>query len=146
MSASLPPAPARVARGLGYLAIVPFLAGAALLWVVEPAWRPRIAQALSAYAAVVISFIGAIHWGLAFSQSDPAPRLFVWGVVPSLVAWVAMLMPPRDGLVVHALTLVACYLVDRAVYPAQNVGAWLPLRLRLTIVATFCCVVGAAGN
>jgi Protein of unknown function (DUF3429) len=143
LSAAASSVPSRVATGLGYLAIVPFLVGAALPWLADPQWRPPLAQALSSYAAVVISFIGAIHWGLAFPQSRPAPRLFVWGVVPSLVAWAAVSMPPHDGLVVHALMLVACYLVDRATYPVQNVGAWLPLRLRLTIVATACCIVGA---
>lgn len=136
--------PASIALGLGALAVVPFVGGAVLVWV-DTAWHPTIAQALSAYAAVVIAFIGALHWGLAFPQAAPAPRLFVWGVVPSLVAWIAVLLPPRFGLVVHAVTLVACYLVDRATYPAEQAAAWLPLRLRLTVVATLCCLVGAAG-
>ncbi len=146
MPASPSSPPAGIALGLGYLAVVPFVAGAALVWIVDRAWHASIAQALSAYAAVVVAFIGALHWGLAFPQSAPAPRLFVWGVVPSLVAWVAVLLPPRIGLVIHAAMLVACYLVDRMTYPQQGVGAWLPLRLRLTIVATASCLVGAAGS
>lgn len=135
-----------VATGLGHLAVLPFVAGAALVWLVDGSLRPIASQALSAYAAVVVSFIGAIHWGLAFSQQAPAARLFYWGVVPSLVACAALLLEPKVGLVVHAAMLVACYGVDRKVYVKEDVGAWLPLRLRLTICATLSCLVGAAGS
>ncbi len=137
------PDPSAVAVRLGYLAVVPFVCGAALVWLIGPAHRPLAAQALSAYAATVVSFIGAIHWGLGFPQARPASRLFLWGVVPSLVACVALLTTPRPGLVLHAVMLVTCYPVDRAVYPKEGVARWLPLRLRLTVVATAACLVGA---
>ena len=133
--------PSPVAVRLGYLALVPFVAGAVLIWLD----RPAIAYALSVYAAVVIAFIGAIHWGMAFTSSRPSGRAYVWGVVPSLVAWVTVLTPPRTALAVHAVTLVVCYLVDRATYHDSGASLYLPLRLRLTIVATVCCIAGAAG-
>lgn len=133
----------RLAVGLGYLAVVPFVCGAALVLLVHPTMRPVAAQTLSAYAAVVVSFIGAMHWGLAFPQPKPAPSLFFWGVTPSLFMWLAVLLQPSLGLVLEAALLVACYLVDRRVYPLQGVARWLPLRLRLTIVATMACLVGA---
>jgi hypothetical protein len=144
-AAMTPSSQPSAALRLGYLATLPFLTGAVLVWIVDPASRAIVAQALSAYAAVVVAFIGAIHWGIAFSQPRPATGSFVWGIVPSLVAWIAVLSPPSIGLVVHAVTLVVCYLVDRATYPMAGVAAWLPLRLRLTIVATLCCLAGAAG-
>ncbi len=133
----------RVAVGLGYLAVVPFVCGAVLVLLVDRTMQPFAAQILSAYAAVVVSFIGAIHWGLAFPQPKPAPSLFFWGVIPSLFVWLAVLLLPSFGLVLEAAMLVACYLVDRRVYPQQGVARWLPLRLRLTVVATSACLVGA---
>ena len=145
MNDPVPPVVSPVAVRLGYLAVVPFVCGAALTWLVDPALRPLAAQMLSAYAAVVVSFIGAIHWGLGFKQAQSASGLFVWGVVPSLVACVAVLIPPHVGLAVHAAMLVVCYLVDLRVYPRQAVGRWLPLRLRLTVAATGSCLVGVAG-
>ena len=146
-----PPPPGRRARsgqGLGYLALLPFLAGAVLSWAfVDDGYRPFVARALASYAAVVASFIGGIHWGLAFRQASPAPRLFVWGVTPSLVACAAIVATaPRLALIVSAVLLVVCYLVDRRVYATEGVARWLPLRLRLTIVATLCCVAGAAAR
>ena len=138
--------PARVAAGLGYLAVLPFVVGALLVWMSGAGLRPEASLALSAYAAVVVSFIGAIHWGLAFRQQQPAPGLFVWGVVPSIIAWVAVLVPFRAGLVLQATMLVVCYLVDRRVYAREGVAAWLPLRRDLTIPAVVCCLVGALGS
>ena len=140
------PASRATAARLGVLAVVPFVAGAAVAWAGDPGLRPFATAALSAYAAVVIAFIGAIHWGLGFAQERPAGRLFVWGVVPSIVAWAALLLPPRTGLAIHAAMLVTCYVVDRVVYPREGVADWLPLRGALTLAATLCCLAGAAAG
>lgn len=135
-----------VAKQLGYLALLPFIVGALLVWFVRADARGHVAAGLSAYAAVVIAFLGGIHWGFGFVHAAPEPRLFVWGVVPALVAVVAVLMPPYAGLVIHGVTLVGCYLVDRNVYPVHGAGRWLVLRFRLSVGASLSCFIGAAGS
>ena len=72
--------------------------------------------------------------------------LIAWGVLPSLVAWVAVTMPPSAGLVIEGLMLLACYAVDRRLYPLQGVQGWLVLRFRLSAVAAASCFIGAAGT
>ena len=131
---------------LGYAGLLPFVLGAALLWFVRPDAHPYVAAALSGYAAVIVSFLGGIHWGLGFRARPADPSRFVWGVVPSLVAWLAVVMPPYAGLVVHGVMLVVCYLVDRRIYPVHASAAWLTLRFRLTVVASLSCFIGAAGS
>jgi len=138
-----PPLPA-LALQLGHAGLIPFVGGALLVWFVTPEARPYATLALSAYAAVVVSFLGGIHWGIGFR--DLSPGLFVWGVVPSLAAWVAVMMPPSAGLVIHGLMLAVCYLVDRRVYPAHGLAAWLTLRFRLSAVASLSCFLAAAGS
>jgi Protein of unknown function (DUF3429) len=145
-AASYTPPPSDTARRLGNLGLLPFVAGALLVWVVNAEALPHVALALSAYGAVIVSFLGGIHWGLAFRLSAPPASLLLWGVVPSLVAWLAVLMPPNAGLVVHGAMLVGCYAVDRKVYPTQGLAHWLTLRFRLSSVASFCCFLGAAGT
>ena len=133
-----------MALALGYAALLPFVAGAAGVWLLRDGdLGGLVAVVLSAYAAVVVSFIGGIHWGLGFAEPDAPATLFAWGVVPALVAWPAALLDPRVGLPIHAAMLVACYAVDRAVYPRHRVARWLRLRLRLTVAAAVCCVAGA---
>ncbi|MBL8348827.1 MAG: DUF3429 domain-containing protein [Burkholderiaceae bacterium] len=134
------------ARWLGQLGLAPFVLGAALVWLgLEPELHGFVTQALSAYAGLIVSFLGGIHWGLGFRMTAPPATLFVWGVVPSLVAWLAVLMPASAGLVVHGAMLVACYLVDRRVYPVHGAAHWLVLRFRLSAVASLSCFLGAAG-
>ncbi len=132
------------ALALGYAGLMPFVGGAALLWLVRPELQPWVEAALTAYAAVIVSFLGGIHWGLALRQAAPPAALLAWGVVPSLVAWVAVLMAPQAGLVLLGSMLLLCYAVDRRLYPAQGLGDWLVLRFRLSTVAALSCFVAAA--
>ena len=137
--------PSTTATVLGYTALLPFVVGAAGVWLLPSHLHALLAVVLSSYAAVVISFLGGIHWGLAFGVGDAPGSLFAWGVIPALVAWPAALLGPGIGLLVQAAMLATCYGVDRAVYPRHHAAVWLPLRLRLTVVATLCCVAAAAG-
>ncbi len=131
---------------LGYGGLVPFALGALLVWLVREDAHPYVALALAAYAAVIVSFLGGIHWGLAMRHAEPPTRLLVWGVVPPTLAWPAVMMPPSAGLVILGAMLLVCYGVDRRLYAEQGVAHWLTLRFRLSAVASLCCLVGAAGS
>lgn len=138
-------APSLLAQRLGYAGLLPFVLGALLVWIVLPEAHPYVTAALSAYAAVVLAMLGGIHWGLAMRQADAPAAWWLWGVTPPLLAGLAMLMLPASGLVIHGLLLLACYAVDRRLYPAQGAAAWLTLRFRLSAVAALSCFFGAAG-
>jgi Protein of unknown function (DUF3429) len=140
-----PAGPPLLAWRLGYLALLPFVLGAAMVWFVRPDARGYATSAMSAYAAVIVAFLGGVHWGFGFRAAAPDARLFAWGVVPSLVACVALMMQASAALVIHGVMLVVCYGVDRKIYPAQGAAVWLVLRFRLTAVAALSCFLGAAG-
>ena len=133
------------AARLGYLALLPFVAGAAGVLLARGAAQAHAAAALTAYAATVVSFLGGIHWGFAFRMSKPPTSLLLWGVMPAIVAWTALLLPLVAALALHAAMLSTCFFVDRIVYPRQDAGAWLPLRARLTAVAVASCLIGSSG-
>jgi Protein of unknown function (DUF3429) len=146
LSAKYPPVlPSPLVRRLGYAGLLPFVLLAALLWAAPVHLHAFLAMALVAYGAVIASFLGGVHWGIA-AQLPPGDAAFhyVWGVVPSLVAWAAILLPAYAGLPLLGLILVACYLVDKQSYPRVGWAAWLPMRLQLTVVAVLSCVLGAA--
>ncbi len=146
MTAAPTPLPLpRWAARLGYAGALPFVALAAATWWAPAAYRSQAALALLAYGATIASFMGAIHWGLAMRGAlTQQPGPFVWGVFPSLVAWVALLMPQAQGLVTLALLLGICLAVDRRSYPAYGLTDWLPMRLHLTLAATLSLLAGAA--
>jgi hypothetical protein len=150
----MPPlCPRRLIERIGHAGLVPFVLLALLLWLVrEPQAAAWLSIALAGYAACIASFLGAIHWGAAFSLGDPQDpqaqtlqkRHLLWGVTPALLSWLALLMPAFASLPLMGLVLSACYMVDRRLYPAAWRG-WLTLRFRLTIAAVASCLIGAAG-
>lgn len=130
---------------LGYAGLAPFLLLTALMWLVDAELLPFVSVALGGYAATIVSFLGGVHWGIGFMKDEAEPRFhLIWGVVPSLIAWIALMMPAYAALPLLGLVLLACYLVDRKTYPPAGLAQWLPMRLRLTVVATLSCVLGAA--
>ena len=52
---------------------------------------PLVSIALTAYAAVIASFLGGIHWGAAMLCDSlsllDTKKALMWGVTPSLIAW-----------------------------------------------------------
>ena len=138
---------ATLVHRLGYAGLIPFVGLAGLMWLVSGDVHAFVAMALSAYAATIAAFLGGIHWGMGLPLDAPARRFhLVWGVVPSLVAWVALLMPAYAGLPVLALLLLACYGVDRRSWAQWGWSAWLSLRARLTAVSVLSCLLGASAT
>ncbi len=136
--------PPHWARVLGLAGLVPFVAGAVALWTFhDPVVSARAGFALAAYAATIVAFLGGMHWGAALRAGARAPVRLLWGVMPQLAGWVALLLPIRASLLTSAAVLVACYAADRRLYPEQGMAAWLPMRLQLTVIAATSCIVGA---
>jgi hypothetical protein len=129
-------------RALGWSGLLPFVGGAlAVVWA-PPAWHETSLRVLIAYGAVIVSFLGGIHWGSPTSAAHDGARL--WGVAPSLLAWPLLLLPStRFALLGLAASLALCWVVDRARFTAMGLAALLPLRTLLSSVAVVCCLVGA---
>jgi len=91
--------PAAVAW-LGYGGLLPFLGSALLCWL-EPNHRSLWLAMLLTYGAVILSFVGALHWGFAMVHPDTfgqrASGMYLWSVMPALVGWVAVLVTPAVG-------------------------------------------------
>jgi hypothetical protein len=105
---------------------------------------------MAEYGAVIVSFLGGIHWGIGFRNAitshNAPPVHFVWGVIAPLLAWVAIMMPAFAGLPLLGAVLIACYLMDRRTWPAAGLGAWLTLRLQLTAVSALSCFFAAGAT
>lgn len=128
-----------VVAWLGYGGLLPFVGLALAIWVDQShisLWR----DALINYSAVILSFVGALHWGFAMSQSGMTPnqrtKSFVWSVVPPSLGWVALSMTPKYATLLLVAGFLAHLWQDKCLVQLVNLPAWyLPLRLRLTLVA-----------
>jgi hypothetical protein len=142
------PSTTRPCRLLGYAGLLPFAAAAAAALLGPPMWRNIALSALAGYGAVILSFLGAVHWGLALGAPPEEaraawPRL-AFGVLPALVGWSALLAPIRPSLLVLAAAILATAAVESA---AARRGllprSYLALRWPLSLGAVGCLLVGA---
>jgi len=141
---------------LGLLGLIPFLACAAgIIFVPHQVPVPRLVQALIAYGAVILSFLGAVHWGLAL-EPDPTMlspsrtaadrKRLALGVLPALVGWAALLVPlvasSMVAIIILAMGFLGTMLVEAE---AGRRGAlppgYLPLRWLLSAVVLLCLLV-----
>lgn len=139
--------PPRYIALLGYGGLLPFV-GLLLLILFSAQYRPFLTQALVAYGVVILSFVGALHWGFAMTlqglHADQCRERFIWSVIPALIAWPALLLPAPLGLLLLIFGFVAHYWQDRRLVKAAALPAWyLPMRLRLTLVASLCLLLSA---
>jgi hypothetical protein len=128
---------------LGYLGLVPFVSLAALSFLVSWEHRPTVVFCLLAYGVTIVSFLGAIHWGLTMISPFPSKQQLVWGVAPSLMAWISLMVPVELGLLLVAAVLFLCLGVDYKIYPSFGLDHWLRMRLILSIVAIASTVLPA---
>lgn len=136
-----------VVAWLGYGGLLPFI-GLAILLFADPAHAPLWSDALIGYGAVILSFVGALHWGVAMIAPglDAAlcRRAFVWSVMPALFAWPTTMLAST----LASLILVGGFLLHllqdlRLATPAQLPAWYLPLRKQLTLVACVCLLSNA---
>lgn len=149
---SLPPrlTPSAVAW-LGYGGLLPFVLFATAIYFF-PQYNVFFGRSLLAYGAVILSFVGALHWGFAMTlQSLSAKqrlRAYLWSVVPALLAWPALVI--ESAAVGSALLItgfVANYWRDVCLVRVAELPDWyLPLRLRLTSVACLCLLAFAMAS
>lgn len=147
MNTPLNPALPRSAAWLGFGGLLPFI-GLALTAFVDQHHGIVWADALVAYGAVILSFVGALHWGFAMALPAMPQALrrncFVWSVVPALIAWPAVMLEPAFGAPLLMVGFVAHIWQDQRLAGRVALPAWyLPLRRQLSIVACVCLALGA---
>ncbi|BBK33792.1 uncharacterized protein DUF3429 [Stella humosa] len=134
----------RPALILGFLGLIPFVAGAAGAWVLEAGQAGLAIPLQFFYASAVLSFLGAVHWGLAIGDFGPEPNGTSWGrlgwsVIPALAGWLLTALEFEPVTMGTALTIAfPIVLVADIVATRRGLAPdWYPaLRIPLTVIAT----------
>ena len=133
---------------LGLGGLVPFLGcGFFAVSAADPAATGWL-QALILYGAVILSFLGGVRWGVAIAAA-PTDRdgttlagALVLSVVPSLAAWLALLLPPPSGLWVLLAGFAGMLYLDVSPAHAGAAPPWyrqLRWPLSCLVLATLVC-------
>lgn len=125
----------------GLLGLIPFLV---LSWSsMHPTGLMSMSQALMAlniYSAIILTFIGALWWGLGARMPDSFIRstVMVWSVIPAIFSWLATLLSPRTAHEALLGGFIVQWIMDSIlVYVAASaMPHWVyKLRTILTIIA-----------
>ncbi|SHE56020.1 Protein of unknown function [Modicisalibacter ilicicola DSM 19980] len=135
--------PPRLPFLLGIAGLVPFLAGAIIVFVAPVLWQALAIKAFIFYSAVILSFLGGIHWGVAMGQEVSDTRGFkdrlLLSMVPSLLAWPALLLDYDDAALVLMIGFLLVRLYERQRSVAASLPAWYQrLRSLLTAIVVLC--------
>ena len=144
----------RLAQALGYAGLIPFLCLAFAL--VDGAQSrtpggPWLIIFIVAYGAVILSFVGALHWALCLQRDELGAGWLVWSVVPSLIGWAALCgavavsnsFSQQKWFALALITgfmaqLGADFRMRRVLTSALWPDWFMRLRVRLTLVACAC--------
>ena len=125
---------------LGFSGLLPMSAFLTGLWF-WPQLTDQLVFMAVLYVGAIFSFLGGIQWGLAVTTESldnpqgPYGLRLVVGVTPSLITFVALVVPPIYGglLLIAGLWLLLLFEWQR--HASISLPAWyLPLRINLTVL------------
>ncbi len=134
----VPPA----ATALGLAGVIPFAAASLASLLAGGDLGGFARAALLAYGAVILSFLGGLQWGLAVRAGRPDLARLGAGVLPSLVAWAALLVGGAAGLLMLAAAFAGVLAVDLRLTREGTAPSWFPkLRAALTGAVVVCLLL-----
>ncbi len=134
----------KLANILGYSGLIPFVFFSLLNWIdVTVVTEPH--HYLLTYGAIILSFMGAVHWGVAMSiKSDNASYQLGISVIPALLGWLALLLPLIYGYSILIVSFSLLCLLDN-IHNKQGVfpGWYYPMRVKLTTIVVLSLVLAS---
>ncbi len=133
-----------MARGLGIGGLIPFYVLAMLTW--HDGLRAWALDSVTGYAAVILAFLGAVHWGRALSDLDQRNHVgtLLFGIMPAMIGWLAVMLPVEFGLPMLIAGLVFVWGSEQMVFFEVLPGWYRHLRHLLTAAAVLALVIAWA--
>ena len=126
------------ATALGYAGLIPFIACAlAMLTTGEPPLRHVAERLLIGYGAVILAFLGGVHWGLVLRQhSNRAAMMLAIGIMPALAGVASTFMTFEMAVVVQVTLFGGFWFYEnRVLGPGRVPAPYLALRRWLSLAA-----------
>jgi hypothetical protein len=130
-----------MAESAAYAGVLPFVASLAGMGLLPDLAQRALAQSIAiAWGATVLSFVGAVHWGLALAGRIAwTPLRLVGSILPALVGTAAVVISGQRGLGLLVVGFGVFWL-----YEHRNVADELPadyLRLRRILSVAVCALL-----
>ena len=128
---------------LGWLGVTPFVFSSFLVIINNQyVYEMKIIGLL--YASIILSFLGAVHWGFLLKNEKSESFLWFWGIFTSLLAWISLIIIVVFKIfyipsLFLTLGFVAALFIDMKIFLKST---WYSnLRVKLTIIAISCTLL-----
>ena len=110
---------------LGLAGLIPFWGLAFVVVFAEKSLSFSALKLQIAYGAIILSFLGGIHWGIAVQSIEKATwSRMGWGIILSLVGWGAIFTPHIYSIAILGMALFSALVVDLKLVDNYSEGAW----------------------
>ncbi|MEN2494910.1 MAG: hypothetical protein TECD_00820 [Hyphomicrobiaceae bacterium hypho_1] len=131
----------------GWAGIIPFVASSYASVFADEIWKQYSLQIITQYGAIILTFMGGVHWGILLNKLKTSSWLYSTGIMPSLFAVVTILLPPLYAIPVLVIGLITVLICDLCFVNLKIMPIWYGrLRIQLTLVAVVCLLVALAGT
>ncbi|MCK0152909.1 DUF3429 domain-containing protein [Alcanivorax sp. S6407] len=134
----------RRTRTLTLASLSPMFIMAGLAWT--ETWRDTALLGLVGYAAVSLTFAGAIHWGRVlgrFDQSNQFPTQ-LFGVFAAFIGWAGLMLPRELALPMLSAGLMFLWGTEQMLFNEELPSWYSQLRTQLTAGAVLAMLIGWA--
>ena len=126
----------------GWGGVIPFASICLILGFAEPSLAAFSQKVLVPYGAIILTFMGGVHWGLQMVREAPENLLYTTGIGPSMFAVLAILLPVQPALIILSVGFVGLLLFDLWLMREGRVPRWYGrLRIQLTSAVLICLTI-----
>lgn len=123
-------------KQLGYAGLIPFVFLSIALWILPADYHEILHQSLLLYAVIILSFMGAVYWGFAMSNSIANQALCTTiSVIPAIIAWFSSFFSSVSQYMILIVSFFVLCMIDSFFARKKLIPQWYPsLRIPLTII------------
>ncbi len=134
---------------LSYGGLIPFIVALFGFFLLDEPIRSFSLNAFITYAAVIIGFVGAVHWGFLLKADDIVNKnlLLSLSVLPGLIGWSALLLNQQLALIIFALSYPLVFIYEKVTSLKNIFPDWyMSMRVKLTCCVTLMVLVMILGQ
>ena len=122
----------------GLCGTLPFIFLSLAIWICAYELKLMALYNLINYSIVILSFVGAIHWGAAMIREDINYKWYFISIIPALLSWFLIMGFITNYLIIFIILMILfliIFFIDVRAVRNKILPEWyLPLRKVITII------------
>tara|TARA_B110000008_G_scaffold6710_1_gene6610 strand:+ start:4784 stop:5263 length:480 start_codon:yes stop_codon:yes gene_type:complete len=122
----------------GLSGTLPFILLSIAIWICSYELKLMALYNLINYSIIILSFVGAIHWGAAMIREDTNYKWYFISIIPALLSWFLIMGFIANYLLIFIILMIlflSMFFIDIRAVRNKILPHWyLPLRKIITII------------